>query len=54
MDGKYYDQAAYEILSQHFSQNGWTNINAIADTNSKHQVFSHTPYSVSLFSFTLF
>lgn len=48
VDGEFHDQTAYEIMSKHFESNGWTSVDAIEDTNSKHQVFTHTPYNVSI------
>ncbi|KAL1304900.1 hypothetical protein AAFC00_003818 [Neodothiora populina] len=45
-DGHRYDQAAYDVLSQFFSNNGWSSVNALEQPNEKHNVFSHPPWNI--------
>ncbi|CAJ2512839.1 Uu.00g009580.m01.CDS01 [Anthostomella pinea] len=47
-DGKYYDQAAYDVLSQHFTANGWSSDDAIQHPDNKHLMFGHTTYNISM------
>lgn len=45
-DGKRYDQGAYNVLSDFFSKNGWSSVNALEEPNKKEDVFSHPPWNI--------
>jgi cellobiose dehydrogenase (acceptor) len=45
-DGQRYDQGAYDILSQFFTSNSWSSIDALTEPNEKHDVFSRPPWNV--------
>lgn len=46
-DGKLVDQAAYNVLSQFFSGNGFSQVDAIAQPNKKKAVFTHPPMMIT-------
>ncbi|KAH7350187.1 GMC oxidoreductase [Plectosphaerella cucumerina] len=46
-DGKRYDQAAWDTMSQFLSSNGWTEADALNDVEAKHQMYSHPPWLIS-------
>lgn len=45
-DGVRYDQGAYTVLSQFFSGNGWSSVDALEEPNKKTDVFSHPPWNI--------
>ncbi|KAL8409881.1 hypothetical protein RB594_008102 [Gaeumannomyces avenae] len=45
-DGKRYDQAAYDVLSKFFSANGFKSVDALAEPDKKHDVFTHPPWLI--------
>ncbi|EKJ71391.1 hypothetical protein FPSE_08439 [Fusarium pseudograminearum CS3096] len=46
-DGKLVDQAAYNVLSQFFSGNGFSQVDVIAQPNKKKAVFTHPPMMIT-------
>ncbi|KAL4731637.1 hypothetical protein ACLX1H_000614 [Fusarium chlamydosporum] len=46
-DKKYVDQGAYDILSKFFSGNGFTEVDAIAQSDKKKSVFTHPPMMIT-------
>ncbi|KAM0495838.1 hypothetical protein ACHAP8_007745 [Fusarium lateritium] len=46
-DGKLVDQSAYTILSQFFSGNGFSQVDAIAQPEKKKAVFTHPPMMIT-------
>ena len=47
MDGKRYDQGAYDALSSFLSSNGFSSVSALGEPNKKVDVFSHPPMLIS-------
>ncbi|KAL5627656.1 hypothetical protein BROUX41_003809 [Berkeleyomyces rouxiae] len=45
-DGERYDQAAYNVVSQFLSGNGFSSVDALTDVESKHDIFSHPPWLI--------
>jgi cellobiose dehydrogenase (acceptor) len=45
MDGKRYNDEAYEVLSKFFANQGWAETDFIKDPNSKQDVFGHPPWN---------
>ncbi|KAL8383241.1 hypothetical protein RB595_006812 [Gaeumannomyces hyphopodioides] len=45
-DGKRYDQTAYDVLSKFFSANGFKSVDALAEPDKKHDVFTHPPWLI--------
>lgn len=45
-DGKRYDQGAYDVLSQFLGGEGFSSVDALAEPNKKHNVFSHPPWNI--------
>lgn len=45
-DGIHYDQTSYTAFANFFDTQGYNSIDAIAEPNSRHNVYSHAPYSV--------
>lgn len=45
-DGNRYDQTSYTAFANFFDTQGYYPVDAIAEPNSKHNVYSHAPYSV--------
>jgi cellobiose dehydrogenase (acceptor) len=45
MDGKRYDDAAYNVLSQFFAGQGWAETDFIKDPNAKKNVFGRPPWN---------
>jgi cellobiose dehydrogenase (acceptor) len=46
-DGQLVDQSAYNVLSQFFSGNGFTEVDAIAQPDKKKSVFTHPPMMIT-------
>lgn len=46
-DGKRYDDTAYEVMSEFLSSNGWNEVDALNDVESKDTVYTHPPWLVS-------
>ncbi|KAF5021367.1 hypothetical protein F66182_6595 [Fusarium sp. NRRL 66182] len=46
-DGKRYDDGAFEIMSEFLENNGWNEVNALDDTESKDKIFTHPPWLIS-------
>ncbi|RGP80025.1 cellobiose dehydrogenase [Fusarium longipes] len=46
-DGQLVDQGAYNVLSQFFSGNGFTEVDAIAQPDKKKSVFTHPPMMIT-------
>jgi cellobiose dehydrogenase (acceptor) len=46
MDGKRYDQGAYDVMSKFLSANGFKSSDGIAEPDSKHSVFTYPPSMV--------
>lgn len=46
-DGNHYDDEAYNVLSQFFAGQGWTDTDFIQDPNSKVDVFGRPPWNVA-------
>lgn len=47
VDGKRYNDEAYEVLSKFFAAQGWAETDFIKDPNSKTNVFGHPPWNVA-------
>jgi cellobiose dehydrogenase (acceptor) len=45
MDGKRYNDEAYDVLSKFFSGQGWTETDFIKEPNAKQNVFGHPPWN---------
>lgn len=45
-DGRRYYQGVYQILSNLFKSNGWSEVDAIEEPNKKEKVFSHPPWNI--------
>ncbi|PWY92096.1 FAD/NAD(P)-binding domain-containing protein [Aspergillus heteromorphus CBS 117.55] len=45
-DGKRYDQGLYTVLSNFFSNLGWTSVDMITQPNEKYQVYSHPAWNI--------
>jgi cellobiose dehydrogenase (acceptor) len=45
-DGIRYDQTSYIAFAKFFDTQGYSSVDAIAEPNLKHNVYSHAPYSV--------
>ncbi|KAH8738407.1 hypothetical protein BGZ61DRAFT_338743 [Ilyonectria robusta] len=46
-DGKRYDDTAYEVMSEFLSSNGWNEVDALNDVESKDTVYTHPPWLIS-------
>jgi cellobiose dehydrogenase (acceptor) len=49
-DGKYYDNAAYDVLSAWFKENGWTFADSIQQPDNKNQSYGPPSINVRLFT----
>lgn len=45
-DGKRYDQGAYNVLSNFFQTNGWSQVEPLNEPNKKLDVFAHPPWNI--------
>ncbi|KAF9031335.1 GMC oxidoreductase, partial [Hymenopellis radicata] len=45
-DGQYYDTAVYDIMSTLLANNSWTEVDAVASPEEKHNVYSHPPWNI--------
>ncbi|KAF2088675.1 hypothetical protein K490DRAFT_23427, partial [Saccharata proteae CBS 121410] len=46
LDGRRYDQGTYNVLAKMFQRSGWTETDAIAHPNEKHNVYAHPPWNI--------
>ncbi|KAJ4310455.1 hypothetical protein N0V84_010961 [Fusarium piperis] len=46
-NGKRYDDGAFEIMSEFLESNGWGEVDALHDAESKDKVFTHPPWLIS-------
>lgn len=46
IDGKRYDQGAYNVLSRFFNRLGWKSVDTIDEPNKKHKVYSYPAWNI--------
>ncbi|KAK0385292.1 hypothetical protein NLU13_7768 [Sarocladium strictum] len=46
-DGKRYDDAAFDIMSEFLDKNGWTEGDALHNPENKEKMYSHPPWSIA-------
>ncbi len=45
-DGQLYNTAVYDVVSSLLANNSWTQVDAIASPDQKHNVYSHPPWNI--------
>ncbi|RBQ71817.1 hypothetical protein FVER53590_04610 [Fusarium verticillioides] len=46
-DGKHYDDGAFEVMSKFLESNGWDEVNALENVETKDKIFTHPPWLIS-------
>lgn len=47
VDGKYYDDKAYDVVSSYLDAQGWTEVDSIESPNEKHMSYSRPAWSIT-------
>lgn len=47
VDGKYYDDKAYDVVSSYLDAQGWTEVDSIESPNEKHMIYSRPAWSIT-------
>lgn len=47
VDGKYYDDKSYDVVSSYLDAQGWTEVDSIESPNEKHMIYSRPAWSIT-------